>query len=68
MTKKYRLRWIDDRRGRPSYIAMFADDFDIYHGKDSPIVMYSQSELNTLKKQVPRLAPAIDAMKEPVEE
>lgn len=67
MTKKYRLRWINDMCGRPSYIAWFVDDFGIDHDKNSPIVMYSQSELDTLKRQVPRLAPAIDAMKEPVE-
>lgn len=65
MSKKYRLRWIDDRKGRPSYIAWTANDFAIYHG-DSPIVEYTDSELATLKQQVPRLAPTIDAMKEEV--
>ena len=65
--KKYRLRWIDDRKRRPSYIAWLADDFAIYHG-DSPIVEYSATELETLKKQVPRLAPAIEAMKEEVKD
>lgn len=64
--KKYRLRWIDDRNGKTNYVYLdinatwhmitlgdFADTF-------------TESELEQLKKDNPRFAPAIDAMKEPV--
>lgn len=64
--KKYRLRWIDDRNGRTNYVYLdinatwhmitlgdFADTF-------------TESELEQLKKDNPRFAPAIDAMKEEV--
>ena len=64
--KKYRLRWIDDDDG-------FANYLDYYGGKWSYGLMedarqYSQQELDKLKRENPRLAPAIDAMKEPVED
>lgn len=64
--KKYRLRWIDDDDG-------FANYLDYYDGKWSYGLMedarqYSQQELDKLKRENPRLAPAIDAMKEPVED
>lgn len=64
--KKYRLRWIDDDDG-------FANYLDYYGGKWSYGLMedarqYSQQELDKLKRENPRLAPAIDAMKELVEE
>lgn len=62
--KKYRLRWIDDRNGKTNYVYLdinatwhmitlgdFADTF-------------TESELEQLKKDNPRFAPAIDAMKE----
>ena len=65
--KKYRLRWIDDRNGKTNYVYLdinatwhmitlgdFADTF-------------TESELEQLKKDNPRFAPAIDAMKEPAE-
>ena len=62
---KYRLRWIDDDDG-------FANYLDYYGGKWSYGLMedarqYSKQELDKLKRENPRLAPAIDAMKEPVE-
>ena len=66
--KKYRLRWIDDRNGKTNYVYLdinatwhmitlgdFADTF-------------TESELEQLKKDNPRFAPAIDAMKEPAED
>lgn len=64
--KKYRLRWIDDDDG-------FANYLDYYGGKWSYGLMedarqYSQQELDKLKRENPRLAPAIDAMKELVED
>lgn len=63
---KYRLRWIDDDDG-------FANYLDYYDGKWSYGLMedarqYSKQELDKLKRENPRLAPAIDAMKEPAEE
>ena len=64
--KKYRLRWFDDRNGKTNYVYLdinatwhmitlgdFADTF-------------TESELEQLKKDNPRFAPAIDAMKEEV--
>ena len=52
--KKYRLRWIDD------------DDW--WSAEDKIYAkQYTESELEQLKKDNPRFAPAIDAMKEPVE-
>ena len=64
--KKYRLRWIDDDDG-------FANYLDYYDGKWSYGLMedarqYSKQELDKLKRENPRLAPAIDAMKEPAED
>lgn len=66
--KKYRLRWIDDRNGKTNYVYLdinatwhmitlgdFADTF-------------TESELEQLKKANPRLAPAIDCMKEEVKD
>ncbi|WP_240410759.1 hypothetical protein [Limosilactobacillus vaginalis] len=66
--KKYRLRWIDDNDDYG-----FANYFDCYHGKWSLVFkedakQYTQQGLDELKKINPHLAPAIDAMKELVEE
>ena len=66
--KKYRLRWIDDRNGKTNYVYLDinATWHMITHGDFADT--FTESELEQLKKYNPRLAPAIDVMKEPVEE
>lgn len=68
MTKRWRLRWINDRLQRPSYICWSFNDIKISHDPSNPITIYTDEELQTLKSYIPHLAPAIDAMKEPVED
>lgn len=64
--KKYRLRWISDDVGSTNYL--YLDDY-IWHFTDvkSHAGVFTESKLDQLKKDNPRFAPAIDAMKEPVE-
>ena len=63
--KKYRLRWIDDGDGGRNYLD---NDDDWWSTEEKSYAkQYTESELEQLKKDNPRLAPAIDAMKEPVE-
>ncbi len=77
--KKYRLRWIDDSDGAKIYIGLHLPT--VNYQKDSWYMttmlenkennykeLWSESELEQLKKDNPRLAPAIDAMKEEVKE
>lgn len=62
--KKYRLRWInDDESGFPNYLNRNPDGEWWFTGT----TYFTESELEQLKKDNPRLAPAIDAMKEPAE-
>lgn len=65
--KKYRLRWIDDEDGGRNYLFTTSGWYltNIIHDKKA---VFTESELEQLKRDAPRLAPAIDAMKEPVEE
>lgn len=64
--KKYRLRWINDGDGGRNYLD---NDDDWWSTEDKSYAkQYTESELEQLKKDNPRLAPAIDAMKEPVED
>lgn len=75
--KKYRLRWIDDSDCSKNYIGLHRPtvnypilDWYITSTTDNKSNNYhelwTESELEQLKKDNPRLAPAIDAMKEPV--
>lgn len=77
--KKYRLRWIDDSDGAKSYIGLHLPT--VNYQKDSWYMttmlenkennykeLWSESELEQLKKDNPRFAPAIDAMKEEVKD
>lgn len=77
--KKYRLRWIDDSDCSKNYIGLHRPtvnypiiDWYITSTTDNKSNNYhelwTESELEQLKKDNPRLAPAIDAMKEPVED
>lgn len=61
--KKYRLRWIDSN-GIPNYL----DNREGVWTTESitNARCYTESELEQLKKDNPCLAPAIDAMKEPL--
>lgn len=71
--KKYRLRWIDDDVGE-AFLGLYGktEDYPDPHwillGASSLDTIFTESELEQLKKDNPRLAPAIDAMKEPVED
>lgn len=66
--KKYRLRWIDDRNGKANYVYLAVDaTWCIVTLKDFADI-FTESELEQLKKDNPRFAPAIDAMKEPAED
>lgn len=75
--KKYRLRWIDSNDGRDdefigpeTYLGRSEDNGVLYWTTFQKFgaEIFTESELNQLKKDNPRLAPAIDAMKEPVED
>ena len=77
--KKYRLRWSDDSDCSKNYIGLHRPTenfpkFDWYmtsaiEDKSNNFQeLWTESELEQLKKTVPRLAPAIDAMKEPAED
>lgn len=66
--KKYRLRWIDDRNEKTNYVYLAVDaTWCIVTLKDFADI-FTESELEQLKKDNPRFAPAIDAMKEPAED
>lgn len=70
--KKYCLRWIDDDAGK-SFLGLYrkttghSDPFWFIFGEPTLDAIFTESELEQLKKDNPDLAPAIDAMKEPVE-
>ena len=65
--KKYRLRWIDDDDGTPNYLDKVGGTWRVKSMKPG-INDFTEKELQQLKINNPRLAPAIDAMKEPVED
>ena len=68
--KKYRLRWFDDELGE-TFLGfsngLVKNYWSTFHAPTSNTI-FTESELEQLKKDNPRLAPAIDAMKEPVED
>lgn len=64
--KKYRLRWIDDNDGTSNYLDYLAGEWRLFANED--VHIFTETELQQLKINNPRFAPAIDAMKEPVEE
>ena len=70
--KEYRLRWIDSkvREGPATYLGRTRSGNSIYWSTFSAFgaEVFTESELEQLKKDNPRLAPAIDAMKEPAED
>ena len=64
--KKYRLRWIDDELGE-TFLGfsngLIKNYWSTFNAPTSNTI-FTESELEQLKKDNPRLAPAIDAMKE----
>lgn len=64
---KYHLRWINDDDGTSNYLCNFSGTWDWSITKRSTDV-FTEKELQQLKINNPKLAPAIEAMKEPVDE
>lgn len=66
--KKYRLRWFDDELGE-TFLGfsngLIKNYWSTFNAPTSNTI-FTESELEQFKKDNPRLAPAIDAMKEPV--
>ena len=66
--KKYRLRWFDDELGE-TFLGfsngLIKNYWSTFNAPTSNTI-FTESELEQLKKDNPRLAPAIDAMKEEV--
>lgn len=65
--KKYCLRWIDDHDHCKNYLNLNSDGVWDFVDDEIDAVIFTESELEQLKTDNPRFAPAIDAMKEPVE-
>ena len=68
--KKYRLRWIDSKcsglHSFPCYLFISSNCWDMADNDSCGKAIFKESELNKLKHDNPRLASAIDAMKEEV--
>ena len=65
--KKYRLRWIDDDEDGDRNYLVITSGWYLTNIIDDKNAVFTESELEQLKRDAPRLAPAIDAMKEPME-
>ena len=67
--KKYRLRWIDDELGKTflGFNNQWTEKIWSTYGDPTSNTIFTESELEQLKKDNPRFAPAIDVMKEPAE-
>ena len=66
--KKYRLRWIDDQGHYKNYLNLNSNGAWVFVDDEIDADIFAESGLEQLKKDNPRLAPAIDAMKEPAED
>ena len=66
--KKYHLRWIDDQSHCKNYLNLNSDGVWDFVADEIDTEIFTGSELEHFKKDNPRFAPAIDAMKEPVED
>lgn len=64
--KKYCLRWIDDEDGAKNYLHN-SEYWDLGCASEYAWA-FTESELEKLKRDNPRLAPAIEAMKEEVKD
>ncbi len=67
LQKQYRLRWFDDgNKELKNYLTKIFNGNWVLVEKEYKTNIFTESELEQLKKRCPRLAPAIDAMKEEV--
>ncbi|UYQ74301.1 hypothetical protein OF123_05430 [Limosilactobacillus reuteri] len=68
--KKYCLRWFDDEFGKTflGFCRTGGRKYWSTHNMQTTITIFTKSELEQLKKDNPRFAPAIDAMKEEVKD
>lgn len=65
--KKYRLRWVADKDGDLNYLALSGNIWNLFNYKSYGST-FTEKQLQQLKINNPKLAPAIDAMKELVED
>lgn len=68
--KKYCLRWFDDDAGKTflGFCESWGQKYWSLFDTQTSNTIFTESELEQLKKDNPHLAPAIDAMKEPAED
>lgn len=66
--KKYRLRWINDQSHFKNYLNLTSIGAWVFVDDEIDAEIFTESELEHFKKDNPRFAPAIDAMKEPAED
>ena len=66
--KKYCLRWIDDQGYYKNYLNLNSDGVWDFVDDEIDADIFTESELEQLKKDNSRFAPAIDAMKEEVKD
>lgn len=64
--KEYRLRWIDDKGRCKNYLNLNSNGAWVFMDDEIYAEIFTESELEQLKKDNPHLAPAIDSMKEEV--
>lgn len=62
--KIYRLRWLNDNNSAENYLDTVAGAWTF--GSKEQVHQYTETEIKALKEANPRLAPAIEAMKEEV--
>ena len=62
--KKYQLRWIDDQSHYKNYLNLNSNGAWVFVDDEIDADTFTESGLEQLKKDNPRFAPAIDAMKE----
>lgn len=66
--KKYHLRWIDDQSHYKNYLNLNSNGAWVFVDDEIDAEIFTESELEHFKKDNPRFAPAIDAMKEEVKD
>ena len=66
--KKYRLRWINDQDHYKNYLNLNSNGAWVFVDDEIDADTFTESGLEQLKKDNPRLAPVIDAMKEEVKD
>lgn len=60
--------WIDDQSHYKNYLNLNSNGAWVFVDDEIDAEIFTESELEHFKKDNPRFAPAIDAMKEPVED